>query len=565
MREVMKWSKNYVTDEFIQNKVTKNSDSLIGRATIKVLDKNGNTKQEVVSENIIHDGFNTFSWYVDSFKDFAGSFTSVSDPQLYPFYKLMLSTDDSEESETNITINGKTIGYGHVGDTASGTDVKKGTYDRVSSFSERTSDGFLHRHCVFEFGNAKANGTFNSVIFTYQNMYGSTVNEVIPPFRIRKLPSVKGMLRSSGTYGDESAVIPIDTRNVCKGIDRKFYIISNSSYYEILNLEKWINGIEDIKIALDPNPNFKHYCLSTSDKQYIVCEDINVTGHKQGLETTYNLKIYNEDGGLADTISHSGITDLIPDIQKYIDAYDGSNSSFNVKVTPSRFITHSNGDFTIIFEIYSGASSVSIFPAWNSSNKVINHESKASTIYVSGTFSTKTKKWIFKPSVDNHDSRYMAEVIKSKLSLSKFEDYYTRIEVNGYDYFVVTGTKNIKYGEEYVYRFDGSKLYPSYVEEILTSDFSYSTSTSVTHNYAVAGMLDGYDNIILGYRLNHGFRNSTSVYELGVSKIVGHNSHTKLPSPVTKTEDDTMKIEYDYYIQIPNLLNPNGDHTQIPE
>lgn len=568
MREVMKWSKNYVTDEFIQNKVTKNSDSLIGRATIKVLDKNGNTKQEVVSENIIHDGFNKFNWYVNSFKDFVGSFNASYHRDLEPFYKLMLSTDDSEESETNITINGTTIGYANVGDTSSGTDVRKGAYDSVSSFTERTSDGFLHRHCVFEFGNAKANGTFNSVIFTYRNTYNSSTNSSsTPPFRIRKLPSITGMLKSSSNnYGNESGVIPSISHTVYKGMDCKFYTYSSSSYYEILNLERWINGIEDIKVSLNPNPNFKHYCLSTSDKQYIVCEDINVTGHKQGLETTYNLKIYNEDGGLVETINHSGITDILIDVQKYIDAYDQSNSSFNVKVTPHKYVTHSNGDITIIFEVYSGLSTINAFPSWSTSDKAIHPSNKTSTVYVSGTYSTKTKKWICKPSIDDHNSRYFAETVRYKLgSLHKFEDEYTRIEVNGHDYFIVSDTNPYTYSEEYMYHFDGVKFNSFNVSEILTKDFS--DSASARFYIGVAGTLDGYeDTIILGTNLNHNYTSdSTNQYHIGVSKIVGHNSHTKLPSPVTKTEDDTMKIEYDYYIQIPNLLNPNGDHTQIPE
>ena len=41
MREVLKFSKNYLTGETFTEKVTKKSDQLIGRATIEVRDNKG--------------------------------------------------------------------------------------------------------------------------------------------------------------------------------------------------------------------------------------------------------------------------------------------------------------------------------------------------------------------------------------------------------------------------------------------------------------------------------------------------------------------------------------------
>ena len=407
MREVMKWSKNYITNEITQKKVTKNSDNLIGRATIKVLGKDGNLKQEVVSENIIHPGFSTFDWYHRSFRDLVGGWNTESAKDRVPFYKIMLSTDESEEGENNIAINGNNIGYAHMNDTSGGTDLLKGTYDAINSFSERTDDGFIHRHCVFEFGNAKANGTFNSVLFTYKNMYSSTTNTgVTPPFRIRQLPSIKGLLGGSTAQtvynSSENKLIPTERKYLYKGVDKKFYVNTSEGYCEVVNLEKWLNGIEAFKSDLNANENYVPYCYSINDNKYIKLENTVVTGHKQGFSTTFNLNIYDVDTHvISETVPMNITTDVIPDLQKYIDSNSSTSSSYNVKAYVEKYFVNSNGDVTVAIRLNTGGSSYSIFPYYTHSMYVKNAKlDLTSTSYealLCGTYSTKLKKWIKKP------------------------------------------------------------------------------------------------------------------------------------------------------------------------
>ena len=43
------------------------------------------------------------------------------------------------------------------------------------------------------------------------------------------------------------------------------------------------------------------------------------------------------------------------------------------------------------------------------------------------------------------------------------------------------------------------------------------------------------------------------------SLIRPYAAHTKLPNPVTKTNNTTMKITYDYYIQVPDMFAEEGE------
>ena len=64
----------------------------------------------------------------------------------------------------------------------------------------------------------------------------------------------------------------------------------------------------------------------------------------------------------------------------------------------------------------------------------------------------------------------------------------------------------------------------------------------------------GYDyntNTIIGHS---GFYSN----RITLGRFLPYSSHTKLPSPVTKTNTTTMKVTYDYYIQVPNMFAEKG-------
>ena len=79
-----------------------------------------------------------------------------------------------------------------------------------------------------------------------------------------------------------------------------------------------------------------------------------------------------------------------------------------------------------------------------------------------------------------------------------------------------------------------------------------STDGSSSNWGTVANFMGGIDyrnNTALGY-------NGNTI--LTLNRFVPYSSHTKLPSPVVKTNTTTMKVTYDYYIQMPNIFAEKG-------
>ena len=90
----------------------------------------------------------------------------------------------------------------------------------------------------------------------------------------------------------------------------------------------------------------------------------------------------------------------------------------------------------------------------------------------------------------------------------------------------------------------------SYTFAYFSNIFSSSTSNPQSSiNYDI-----GYDyktNTCIGCGSNRSY--------MALARFLPYSSHTKLPNPVTKTNTTTMKITYDYYIQLPNLFAESGN------
>lgn len=554
MREVMKFSKNYVTDEIITKNVTKNSDSLIGRATIKVMDSEGNLKQEVLTENIIHQNIRDWEWYRIAYQNIvSGNIVSGAYSLATPFKRLMLCTDEEEDTESKKSLKGDLVGVAIVDDDAAGTHPYKGSYDKVNSFTTITEDGFLHNHRVFEFGNAKANGTFSSLAFTYGTFASDYNNSINTTTFSKKLPP----FRTSRVQMLGNANLNTPSGLFYKDIKGDLYKYTDSKYYKVINIHQFLNGVENAKLELDHNPNYIDHTLSTSQKHYPVITNVVTRNHKhaEGIETSFDILVYNEDKVEYDRISFSNIKQLIPDFYKYVEAYTSSPSYYGVTVGVSRGLVTSEGNVYLNFSLNSGTSSAPIFQSYDATTKTISGKADASSINAMGIYNIYSKKWIKPPLVDDVICRQLAYETPITSSTNNITSKFIYEDV---EYFGLSSASSATQNILFSLDVNGCRENVC-LGEIIAGSSSFNSNSSYNY-YGFGPMIDEYP----GYFLN-AYISISENSSFGISRIIPHCTYSKLPAPVTKTEDDTMKIEYDYFIQIPMQFNPDGDHTQMPK
>lgn len=553
MREVLKWSKNHQTGEFITEKVIKENNGIIGKVNLYLLDKNGNLKQEVETHNIMYPSYHESEFYKNKFLEFAYASRSnytITD-QLNMLY---LSDSNNNETYDDFPLNGKLIGYGVVNDTNAGVSEFKGSYDSNNSFlSKSTGDGFIQSHLVFEFGPTRANGKINSVgltpsIYDYNNRMTS-----LPPFKLQYMPRLTGTGVSTGNCG-----------YVFEDVKGEYYqrksVSSISKYYKVKNLLRFVNGFEQLTTVAEPNENFNSCTFKCGNDKYVVMENHKYTDGNVSTEltTSFDLAIYNiTDGQLFDRISFNDISEIIPDLSKYMDM-----AKTTKRVTVSMPVIRNNGDVILVFNGYGYSSSStypdgpsSPFPTWDNTGNITSYNS-SSSIYIVGVYNVYSKKWVLKPSADSsfghrlYEQPYVQQSYDATNTTNPYkEGVINKFEFNGVEYFSMKG-----YSSSYPYRY---------------------IMFNINNDYTINGWsASGLYNISENYTSNEQLILNCYVKELGIfmitnantyfPRIIPHSSYTKLPSTIIKTSEDTLRIEYDYYIQVPTSFSPTGDYTTFP-
>lgn len=157
MREVIDYSKDFLSGETIERKRNKEDLNYRGIATVQLFDEKGNVVQEVKSENMINS-----KWLSYLYKSFFCT-QLIKNNYAFFFYgnspaQYMILSDNSEAEELNEVVKGNCIGWADGWKTYSGSDVKRGTLNTAE-----TNDDDFRKHFVIDFPTHAANGTFQSI------------------------------------------------------------------------------------------------------------------------------------------------------------------------------------------------------------------------------------------------------------------------------------------------------------------------------------------------------------------------------------------------------------------
>lgn len=524
----MKWSKDYRTGEVVTEKAYK-PDNLKGKATIQLKDAEGNIVQEVVSENIIVPPMQSiqnpyyeamYQSLMPSTSGAGGVLTNSFSP--YGFGCILLSDNEDLEDENNYFFKGNVIGWCPRTDQNAGTDTTRGVYNPTESYV-KYEEGYYHAHLVYDFGTSQGNGEFSSIWWSPNVAAGSSYyKEAFPlPFKTasyslnyRKQGYIYGNIRRN-QYGE-----------LCK--------FDSSKYYKLLNTKNAINGIESPTYDVNPGEgggnrsslyafnNGENYCsgsvtASTSSVRLATLKTWEITFRRKGkTDEDEAVKTYN---------MWETFPEVADCVQRAAKKYDYTTWYTYWKMADDDGVIYG------YMQVGSDSSSYTTHPNIDS-NGTITPDSARYGYYLFA-YDCKNMAWKIKPSI-TFDSLYMPTVTTSIRSYS-FTD---KLKVGQDKYVCLTGSYHY-----FILDFRNMTCSQIYYERMwISGNSNYDTSLSCFGPY----------NTIIPYN------NST----YGVKMVRGYNAHTKLPNKVTKTSADTMKIQYDYYIQMPYAFT--DDDNYIP-
>lgn len=532
MREVFKWDKDYRTGETKTVKALKPSD-VVGKVKIELRNKDGELVREVHSENLIPPAFYMPSVYRDAYRDIAfgsvggGSTSSNLKYLSEAFHSIVLKDDDREESIDNRFCKGDVIGYCPREDQNAGSSSLRGVYNPIESFTENKGS-FYHAHRVYDFNTAQGNGTFNSIWWTRRINDRSGVNNLCA-FDIYSPP-----VTDSGTI---SAIY----RNY-KG---EYFKYKDDKYYKILNDIREVVNTGYMKLDVNSVGAFTWPTRTFEDGKKYVGVKTSTTNDTRNFNKILTLEVRNiVDEEVLKTYTLN-FRELFTDIVECADNCNVSNSY--KRFGGSVFAVDNEGNCLIdVFcrtrNSYESSSNQGGYFVFSHSNgKYYTY------IYLRGVFNVNTGNWVIYPRLNDPRCEELHNVTldsvnynTSAFSMRKF----------GEDLIMTTNHYNDRFGVS-IFVFEGGLTGNIYATSTAYSVQAYNNSTSYMPN------LIGFYVPECDVYLPFAETNYNYVYKLSYP----YSAHTKLPKPVTKTSADTMKIIYDYYIQIPWAFEANGNHV----
>ncbi len=293
MREIIDYSKNFLSGETIERKRNKDDLNYRGIATVQLFDEKGNMVQEVKSENCINK-----RWLSYLYKSFfrtnliynAGA-TLYSTQYFYgsPAQNIVLTDNADEENDMEIPMKGKIVGWANGWKEYIGNDSFRGSVNKAE-----TTDAFFRKHFVIDFPTNAANGTFQSIYW-----YGGKGGDIKPIYGMFKEDSyIVGdkdytfTIMNNYLYGMDNSTKPgnfykIDLTNFKiirsivnddkEGTYRKVGRYQDKIYFfteKYANVyDENLNFISRINIKpLDSSKNFKLYTSVSFDEGFIIID-----------------------------------------------------------------------------------------------------------------------------------------------------------------------------------------------------------------------------------------------------------------------------------------------------
>lgn len=494
MRQVIKTNHNFVTGEHYEQRMLKPVQEAQNRVTIQLCDADtGNVIEEAVTENAITPLFECSAY---------GSIAQQLNYGLlyggcgYPaFESIVLSDSDIGELEDLYFIHGNVVGMCNREDTAgAGSHKQRGTYNSAESYSKVEDNGYRHIHLVYDWPTSAGNGKI-------QNIYW------LPNSFSYSYPNSTRAIACMQTYNDRysGSDVLFDRRG---NLYRSVYVSGNTygtyKYYKILNMLKFVNGIESAKVATEES---FHNIYEVNGYYYTFSSSCTGDG-STSFTATLTINKHDTNGNVIDTWTE----DLITSVPQLVEL---KNNSKLVDAGASvRAYCDYDGwvGFQISFNEYS---SYNDFPTRNSAGELEPNKTYNVSIY--SMYNVLTKQWLHTPSpwdvwctYEHYTDNTVLKKIDNKHMTTS--GMYITIDTNNADVAGEQYTINWKnLGDEY------SHYYPLSMHPTLP----LCTCTGRSND-------DG---------------------EMSVIRPI--SAQTRLASPITKTSLNTMKIQYDFFFKIP--------------
>lgn len=554
-REVIKWQKDYVNDSFVEKKCYKPNNGLKGNATILLYDQNGKLKSETFTENIIPDFTNGSESYRSIFRSivYGGATAAYArNEQVVAFRNIILGTSDVEEDKDRLKSNpGEIIGWCPMKNTNASSDPLRGVYNPMESY-EKWEKGYFHRHLVYDFNTSQGNGVFNSIWWS-KSTYASTDDGAckIPDFTIEWTHPI----------GDARSRYMSSNDRVYNCVNNTIwsYDSTDNKYKRLINGIGYLQGTHEKQFSTDPKDMINTFIelpriiceIPNTNGDYVQIVDyVQTNGNWDTFQNTFKIVKKNKDNVILNSYD--------VDIRQFenINAISSWNkyaaTTARIYATEISYVDE-NGDVWI--EIYgncgNNSGSKGWFTSYNSTTDTIGTKGSGNySCYCKGVFNIHSGLWVVEPNFEEINSMrgingYAG--ILGKLRIDNTDYYYRRHDTDP----IVTITPH-ETREYYVEATSIAPLNEMQSESMRTILYSYPMAHIPGENYIVT-----YDNNSNYYWNRESYR---FTYGGDIRLCHGYSAHTKLPSPVTKTNVDTMKIQYDIYVQVPKIVDKNGNY-----
>lgn len=485
MRQVIKTNHNFVTGEHYEQRMLKPVQEAQNRVTIQLCDADtGNVIEEAITENAITPFFecSAYGTIAQQLNN-----TSLYGGCNYPaFASIVLSDSDIGELEDLYFIHGNVVGMCNREDTSgAGSHKQRGTYNSAESYSKVEDNGYRHIHLVYDWPTSSGNGKI-------QNIYWLPLSfDFSYPNSTRALACIQEFNRR------------YTSQDVCFDKRGNMYKIVNSKYYKILNMMKFINGIESAKVATEESfhnnyeVNGYYYTFSYA------CTNAN----KTTFTATLTINKHDTDGNIVDTWTE----DMVSSVPQLVELKNNSKLN-SIQITARAYCDY---DGWIGFQIYfnSGSSSYNVFPAMNSAGELEPNKTYSVSIY--SMYNVLTKQWLHTPSPWDVWCTY--EHYTNHTVLKKIDNKH--ITTSGA--YILVDTSNADVTAE------------QYTTNWSSPGYEYSTTQPASIHPTLP--------LCVCY----------SYYTGGIFALRPLSAQTRLASPITKTSLNTMKIQYDFFFKIP--------------
>lgn len=488
MRQVIKTNHNFVTGEHYEQRMLKPVQEAQNRVTIQLCDADtGNVIEEAVTENAItplleSSAYGSIAQQLNHNSLYGGC--------AYPaFESIVLSDSDIGELEDLYFIHGNVVGMCNREDTSgAGSHKQRGTYNSAESYSKVEDNGYRHIHLVYDWPTSAGNGKI-------QNIYW------LPCSFNFSYPNSTRAIACMQTYnnGYSTGDIVFDRRG------NLYKVVSGSpnKYYKILNMLKFVNGIESAKVATEES----FYNIYEVNGYYYTFSYACTNANKTTFTATLTINKHDTDGNIVDTWTE----DMVSSVPQLVELKNNSKLN-SIQITA---IAYCDYDGWIGFQIYlnSGSSSYNVFPVRNSAGELEPNKTYSVNIY--SMYNVLTKQWLHTPSPWDVWCTY--EHYTNYTVLKKIDNRH--MTTSGVYILVDTSNADV-IGEQYA------------------RDWS-SLGNETTYYYP----LSMHPTLPLC--------TCTGRYSSGMSVIRPISAQTRLASPITKTSLNTMKIQYDFFFKIP--------------